>query len=127
MSTLEEEGGVHLPVHSQETELEILKCLAPGITSRAMLDVGASTGVFASCFGSLGWEVHAFEPCPEVFTRLSAHLSNMANVRCHPLALSDRDGNATLHIAERTDGTVMDIYHTLVLYEPMPDFRWGRS
>ncbi len=119
--------GVDLPLHSQETELEILKSLAPRIMNRVMLDVGASVGVFASHFASLGWEVHAFELCPEVFVRLSGNLSNMANVHCHPLALSDQDGHATLHIAERTDGTIMDIYHSLVPYEPTPDFRWKGS
>ncbi|PWB82103.1 MAG: hypothetical protein C3F08_00510 [Candidatus Methylomirabilota bacterium] len=83
------------------------------MTNRTMLDVGASTGVFASYFASVGWEVHACEPCPEVFAKLPANLSNMPNVRCHPVALTDRDGRETLHIAERTDGTVMDIHHTI--------------
>ncbi len=116
-----------LPIPSQETELEILKRLVPMITNRTMLDVGASTGVFASYFALLGWEVHAFEPCPEVFAKLSANLSNTPNVRCHPLALTDRNGRETLHIAERTDGTVMDFHHTIVPYEPTSEFRWGGS
>jgi len=124
MSNHEQETG-DLPLHSQETELEILKSLAPGITNRVMLDVGASTGLFASYFASMGWEVHAFEPCPEVFAKLSAHLANMPNVRCYPLALTDRDGSATLHIAVRSDGTLMDMYHTLVPYKPTPEFQWG--
>lgn len=115
------------PIHSQETEMEILKRLAPGITSRVMLDVGASTGVFASYFALLGWEVHAFEPCPEVFAKLSINLANMPNARCYPLALTESEGHKTLYIAEHADGTVMDILHSLAPYKPRPDFRWGGS
>jgi FkbM family methyltransferase len=126
MSTLEEEG-VDLPLHSQETELEILKSLAPKLANRVMLDVGASVGVFAWYFASLGWQVHAFEPSPEVFAKLSARLAKKANVRCYPLALSDRDGEANLHIAKRIDGTTMDIYHSLAPYHTTPDFQWGGS
>lgn len=125
--TAQENAATEFPLHSQETELEILKRLAPRITNRVILDVGASTGVFAPYFALLGWEVHAFEPCPEVFAKLSANLSNIPNARCYPLALTDRDGHETLRIAERTDGTVMDIYHTIVPYEPTPEFQWGGS
>jgi FkbM family methyltransferase len=92
-----------------------------------MLDVGASTGIFSSYFATLGWEVHAFEPCPEVFAKLSTHLTAFATARCHPIAVTDRDGSMRLLVAERADGTVMDVYHTLVPYEPTPDFRWGGS
>lgn len=123
----QEDIATDFPLHSQETELEILKRLAARITDRVILDVGASTGVFAPHFALQGWEVHAFEPCPEVFAKLSANLSNMPNVRCYPVALTDRDGRETLRIAERTDGSVMDIYHTIVPYEPTPEFRWGGS
>lgn len=54
MSNLDQETG-ELPLHSQETELMILKCLAPMITNRVVLDVGASTGPFASYFAF--WKV----------------------------------------------------------------------
>lgn len=54
MSNLEQETG-DPPLHTQETELEILKRLAPMITSLVVLDVGASTGVFASYFAF--WKV----------------------------------------------------------------------
>ena len=54
MSNLEQESG-EPPLHTQETELEILKCLALMITNRVVLDVGASTGAFASYFAF--WKV----------------------------------------------------------------------
>jgi FkbM family methyltransferase len=43
-------------------------------------------------------EVHAFEPCPETFHRLSRHiaLNRMECIHAHPIALSDVPGLASL-------------------------------
>lgn len=45
--------------------------------------------------------IHAFEPVPEIFEKLKKNTQHLANVYCHPIALSDSDGTATLYISEK--------------------------
>jgi FkbM family methyltransferase len=74
--------------------------LRPGMT---VLDVGAHVGqytlVAASDVGAKG-RVHAFEPNPGTFKRLSANieLNGYQHVEAHPVALSDAAGAATLYV-----------------------------
>lgn len=44
--------------------------------------------------------VHAFEPLPEIYERLVANTSNVKNVYCYPVALSNRNATALFHISE---------------------------
>lgn len=63
-------------------------------------DIGASRGLFASRMRDLvGREgvVHAFEPNPEHHARLRA-LAAHGRVTLHAVALSDHEGEATLHV-----------------------------
>jgi 2-O-methyltransferase len=43
--------------------------------------------------------VHAFEPVPALFQTLRARVGRRPNVRCYPLALSDRSGTAEMFIS----------------------------
>jgi FkbM family methyltransferase len=43
--------------------------------------------------------VHAFEPVPELFARLTRRVGGRANVRSYPSALGARSGRATLHVS----------------------------
>src|SRR5438045_3440309 len=45
--------------------------------------------------------IHSFEPVPELFEKLEANTTHLANVHCHQLALSDSTGTAPLHISEK--------------------------
>jgi FkbM family methyltransferase len=45
--------------------------------------------------------IHAFEPVPELFEQLKKNTAHLPNVICYPLALSDHDGTATFHVAEK--------------------------
>lgn len=49
--------------------------------------------------------VHAFEPVPESFARLAERTAGLPGVRRYQEALSDHDGEATIHISEDIDGT----------------------
>jgi FkbM family methyltransferase len=66
-----------------------------------VLDVGANAGVFA-LFAKLhyhrGAAVHCFEPYPPSVELLRQNLSGFDMVTVHPFALSDRDGQADLHL-----------------------------
>jgi len=43
--------------------------------------------------------VHAFEPVPALFQRMSARVRNRRNVSCYPLALSDSVGTAEIYVS----------------------------
>ncbi len=45
--------------------------------------------------------IHAFEPVPEIYERLLKNTAKFSNIHYHPLALSDRTGNALFYISER--------------------------
>jgi FkbM family methyltransferase len=47
--------------------------------------------------------VHAFEPIPELFEKLKSKTADTATIHCYPLALSNHDGTATMHVAEKPD------------------------
>ncbi|HEX9570430.1 MAG TPA: FkbM family methyltransferase [Rhodospirillales bacterium] len=89
------------PVDSYEPEVAaILETLLAG--ERVFYDVGANWGYFtlyaAGIPGYTG-AVHAFEPIADTFADLDdlARQAGLAGrVHCHPIALSDRDGEATM-------------------------------
>jgi len=71
--------------------------IAPG----TIIDVGANVGQFtvaaARIFGPQV-RIHAFEPHPQCVARLRHNLAKLRNVTIYPLAVADRDGDATLHL-----------------------------
>lgn len=81
-------------------QLTMREALRPG---DMFIDIGANIGVLtlqgARAVGPRGI-VHAFEPNPDVFARLEAHIAgnHLKNVVLHRVALSDREGTLTLSI-----------------------------
>jgi 2-O-methyltransferase len=59
--------------------------------------VGADSVELAKIF-PLG-TVHSFEPIPFLFDRLKYNTRHYSNVHCYQLALSDNDGNSTMHVS----------------------------
>jgi FkbM family methyltransferase len=47
--------------------------------------------------------VHAFEPVPELFTKLIYNTAKLRNVHCYEQALSDTCGSALFYISEKPD------------------------
>lgn len=45
--------------------------------------------------------IHAFEPVPEIFDRLTKNTEHLPNIFRHKIALSDRIGNATFYVSEK--------------------------
>jgi FkbM family methyltransferase len=84
---------------------ELRRRLAPG---SVFLDIGANFGYYSVRLASLQKEiqVHAFEPHPVTFRRLSRHIewNGLSDVvHAHQFALSDVSGQA--HMAERPDNS----------------------
>lgn len=70
-----------------------------------VFDVGANVGeltLLFSRFADIDGHVHAFEPTPETFKKLSAIVrnANKANVTLNNLAVSERSGNITFNMYE---------------------------
>ena len=83
------------------TTLVARELIRPGVT---FIDVGANIG-FYSLVLSLsqpGLPVVAFEPNPRIFRLLQSNLrlNNFDHICCHPVALSDQDGSAKLHLTD---------------------------
>ena len=78
-----------------------IRLLRPG---DGVIDVGANVGYYtlvaARLVGPAGC-VHAFEPSPRVLPllRTNAALSPHANIRVHGVAVTDRSGEITFHVA----------------------------
>ena len=76
--------------------------LRPGMT---VFDVGANVGETTYLFSRLvrPGSVHAFEPGPEAFRRLSAvaEAAELKNVVSNQMAVSDHDGEARLNVYDR--------------------------
>jgi len=82
------------------------RILAPG---SVFFDIGANFGYYALTIAAARnrqCRVHAFEPNPKTYSRLCRHIewNGLKNVvQAHQLALSDREGTATL--IERADNS----------------------
>jgi len=59
---------------------------------RLVFDLGANEGGVAEHYGRLGSRVHAYEPVPVMFDRLSARVAPLPNVTPHRLGVSDVPG-----------------------------------
>jgi FkbM family methyltransferase len=99
--------------YEQETERFIRQNVKPGMT---VLDIGANTGymtlLLADLVGAHG-HVHAFEPMPANYELLRKNVQSngLSQVHLHAFALSERKGEATLHIDPGNDGgnTIGDV------------------
>ena len=70
-------------------------------------DVGASTGNVTAMLAKLGnvSAVYAFEPIPEVFSKLQRRVQNFPHVQCFNVALGDVNESATFYQSEATDSS----------------------
>lgn len=79
-----------------ESEMELLPLLLKA--SERVIDVGANRGVYAYPLSRIGARVELFEPNPVCTRILASWVTHNPNVRLYPVALSDQDGAAELHI-----------------------------
>src|SRR4051812_7575180 len=70
-----------------------------------VFDIGANVGVNTQCFLDLGARVVAVEPVPQNLERLRQIHSRRLTVL--PLAVSDKEGQATMDVGDTTDFSTM--------------------
>ena len=76
----------------------VLATLGPGDVA---IDLGANVGTFTARLAATGATVHAFEPDPDTFARLSANMGETPNVHLHQAAAGTAPGRLTLHRSPR--------------------------
>lgn len=98
------ESGGDTPSSADQNEPEerLLEFLLPRLQDRNLLDVGAHRGVFTAEMLRIGFDcIHAFEPHPGLSRALAEEYESDPRVTVHPLALSETEGPAVLHLVER--------------------------
>ncbi len=63
------------------------------------IDLGANVGSFTRIMAQSGARVHAFEPDPETFARLTANVGHLPNVTLHQKAVAEVSGQLQLYRA----------------------------
>lgn len=63
------------------------------------IDFGANVGRFTRILAATGAEVHAYEPDPSTFARLTAAMADRPNVHLHQAAVGATNGMVKLHCA----------------------------
>lgn len=96
-----------------------IRDLVGEVEKPVVLDVGANEGQSVQAFRQLlpGCEVHAFEPSPTTFARLSAALRGQAGVHLNRCGVGEAQG--ALALRESSEPTMTSFL------EPGPDCCWG--
>src|SRR5579859_4675063 len=110
--------------YDQDTDIDLLTALFERLDVRIAIDVGAEKGSFVRAFLEHGAErVIAIEPHPGNVAALRDAFAGQSGVDVLELALGDRDGRATLYIAEDKLGGKDDAYHSLIAFDETPTIR----
>jgi len=91
-----------------EPELSVLAHLAPSLSPRLAIDVGAHHGRFTLALLDLGFEVHALEPNPMVRAELVRRLGERTGLTVHAVAAGPEDGQAELGLVADQSGYFSD-------------------
>ncbi len=91
-----------------EPELSVLAQLAPSLSPRLAIDVGAHLGRFSRALLDLGFEVHALEPNPATRAELVRRLEGRAGLTVHACAAGAEAGQGSLGLAADATGRYAD-------------------
>lgn len=86
----------------EKENLQLLLSLLQQLEHPVVLDIGANIGNHTLAFATVAASVHAFEPVPHIHALLRRNVeqNQLTNVCLHPIALSDSDGEATIHMVK---------------------------
>lgn len=89
-----------------EDELKLLRWLT--LPNCKTIDVGGNRGIYSYQLWRLGANVQVFEPNPICANLLSAWAHGKGSIKINNVALSDKNGSATLHIPQDVLGVEHD-------------------
>jgi FkbM family methyltransferase len=115
----------------ENPDITLLTHLAPLLTNRTALDIGANIGAVSGRLLAAGYEVFAFEPFAPSFVRLNGSFGNDERFHAHQLAIGYSDTTMELHVAEDLSpeskyGNVT-VYHSLMPHSLPSDLRFGST
>ena len=111
---LRENGYLPQKKHGQEVEYRIAEDILRYFSHPLVIDVGMERGSFTECVLSAGAvKVIGFECLPRHIAFLQQRYRQDPRVEIHSLAVSDKTGPASLHIATDRNGSELDYHHTL--------------
>lgn len=86
----------------EKENLELILHLLRKLPQPVVLDIGANIGNHTLAFATVASHVHAFEPIPRIqaLLRQNVEQNSLGNVTLHPLALSDNEDDATIHMVK---------------------------
>jgi len=114
-----------MELYGQQAELRLLSGALAHLELPTMIDVGAERGALADAMLAAGLErLHAFDPAPENAEALRARFGGDARVGVHECAIGEGDGQASLHISSRPDGSPLPFGHTLLEREDTDEIAW---
>jgi FkbM family methyltransferase len=97
-------------IDQNDPEERLIESLMPLLKDRNLLDVGANRGVFTAEMLRIGFNrIHAFEPHPDLSRALELEYFDDPRVTVHPIALSETEGPAMLHLVERTSSDLAEV------------------
>ena len=96
---LEQKWGIKKPSGPYTIPKHLLKKYLPA--NAVMIDCGAHVGAdsieLAKIFPK--GTVHSFEPVPAIYQHLKHNTRRFTNIKCHQLALSDKNGSARMNVS----------------------------
>ncbi len=105
---------------SANPELGLMAFLYSYLPTRKAIDIGANIGEVSDYLLRTGYEVYAFEPYPQSYTRLTDRLKGRPEFHSFPMAISSTSGEASLHlVADLTPDRTYDdpsIFHSLAVH-----------
>jgi FkbM family methyltransferase len=110
----------------QDLEMGLLRTLAPCLSSRTFIDVGAERGAVAAAMMSLGLQGVLFEPLPRHFASVSRLVAERGGA-AYPYAIDERDGERDFHVATDEKGNELDYYHSLQRLDGETKFSHSRQ
>jgi FkbM family methyltransferase len=86
---------------------------------------GSDTARLSRCFGS--GTVHAFEPVPELFSKMVARTLHLSNVRRYNIALGASSGDATLYLSGGTSDASSSLLKPIKHLDFHPDVTFDHA
>ncbi len=112
---LRDYGYIGAGTYGQDVEYQLSRLfLSKFFKNATVVDIGVERGSFTRLALDAGAEhVIGFEPLPRHVAWLTELFSGDARVSIHPLAISNHNGRAVLHIATDLSGKELDYHHSL--------------